>query len=144
MEAAMGVRVLRVVNEAGDITELQWGERRHGGWRPVRVSREGFGDVGVGVVGEVVAAPVVGPGLGVVLDIVVGARGQGEVGAASTDGGLPGFAAAGVSVGGAGAAVGSGGGPVAPAGANGVLESSGGIGGGACACSWSSRMQRRS
>ena len=96
----------------------------------VRATREGFGDVGVGVVGEVVAAPVVGPGLGVVLDNVVGAPGQGEVGAASNDGGLPGFAAADVSVGGAGAPVGSGGGPVAPAGVGGVLKSSGGVGGG--------------
>ena len=60
----------------------------------VRVRAESGGYVGVGVVRKVLAAPMIGPCVGVVGDEAVGATTKVAVGAASNDKGLPSFAAA--------------------------------------------------
>ena len=78
---------------------------------------------------HIVAAPVLGPSLGVVRDDVVGAARQSEVVAAPDDGGLTGFAASDVGVGGAASAARGSGSPVAPAVAAGVPEGGEGVGG---------------
>ena len=78
---------------------------------------------------QIVAAPVLGPSLGVVRDDVVGAARQSEVVAAPDDGGLTGFAASDVGVGGAASAARGSGSPVAPAVAAGVPEGGEGVGG---------------
>ena len=60
----------------------------------LRVGGYRVGDECVDVMREIVAAPVLGPGLSVVLEYTIGAPKQLEVGASSHDGGLPGVAAA--------------------------------------------------
>ena len=64
----------------------------------LRVGADRAGEECVGVMREIVAAPMLGPSLGVVRDYTIGAPKQLEVGACSHDGGFPGFSAAYVSV----------------------------------------------